>query len=176
MSAPEFERWIKLDRLPAGPVEIEAGEDERAALSRRFGLPRIRSFRARVTLVQHGDTIDSTGNLEASFQQRCAVSDEPFDTQLHEPLSLRFVPRLPAVGEDEEMEFADGAPDEIEYAGLAFDLGEAVAQSFGLALDPYPLGPDADSARKEAGLVDENAPSGPFAALAALRHDGKAPG
>ena len=56
--------------------------------------------------------------------------------------------------------------------GTAFDLGEAVAQSFGLAIDPYAAGPEADSVRREAGIVDEDAPSGPFAALAALKPKG----
>jgi hypothetical protein len=79
------------------------------------------------------------------------------------------VPALEEHGEDEEIEFASDAPDEIAYDGAAFDLGEALAQSFGLALDPYAVGPDAEAARREAGLVGEDGRSGPFAALAALR-------
>ncbi len=49
-----------------------------------------------------------------------------------------------------------------------FDLGEAVAQSLALAIDPYAVGPSAEQARKDAGLGDEAA-SGPFAALAGLK-------
>lgn len=174
MSAGEFERLVKLDRLAVEPLEIEADEGERKALARRFGLPGIASLRAVVRLAQTGDTIDACGRMTAAFYQHCAISDEPFANTLDEPLAIRFVPALTAAAEDEELEFASDEPDEIEYEGAAIDLGEAVAQSFGLALDPYAPGPQADRARREAGIVDEDAPSGPFAALAALKPDGKA--
>ena len=116
-------------------------------------------------VIGKGEQVD----FVAAFDQRCALSDEPFANRLDEPIVFRFVPALTAHGEDEEIEFASDSPDEIEYDGAAFDLGEAVAQSFGLALDPYAEGPDAEAARREAGLLDETAPSGPFAALAVLR-------
>lgn len=168
MSGGEFERIVKLDRLPPA-LTIEADETERAALAKRFGLPSIARLRARVDLVQNGAAIDAAGALEARFQQRCAIADEPFANQLSEPLAIRFVPALAKASEEEEQEFAPDEPDEIVYHGAAFDLGEAVAESFGLALDPYATGPDAEAARKEAGIVDDDAPSGPFAALAALK-------
>ena len=57
----------------------------------------------------------------------------------------------------------------LQHLEPAADLGEAVAQSFGLALDPYATGPDAETTRRDAGIVAESAPSGPFAALAALK-------
>ncbi|MEM8726635.1 MAG: DUF177 domain-containing protein, partial [Pseudomonadota bacterium] len=60
--------------------------------------------------------------------------------------------------------------DEIEYAGDMFDLGEAVAQTLGLAIDPYAEGPNADAARKAAGIVEEGEQDGPLAAaLTALK-------
>ncbi|QYU69205.1 hypothetical protein J4558_03410 [Leptolyngbya sp. 15MV] len=53
-----------------------------------------------------------------------------------------------------------------------FDLGEAVAQSLGLAIDPYAVGPEAEAARREAGIASDDVPSGPLAeALRALRKD-----
>lgn len=168
MSAGELVRIVKLDRMPATAM-VEATEQERAALARRFGLPGLHALTAEVDLVQNGDTIDARGQMKARFDQNCAVSTEPFVNTLDEPIAVRFVPTLAVHGEDEEIEFASDAPDEMEYQGASFDLGEAVAQSFGLALDPYALGPEAEAARHAAGLVDENAPSGPFAALAALK-------
>jgi hypothetical protein len=171
MSGGEFERIVKLDRLPP-ELTVEADESERAALARRFGLPAVAKVRAAVTLKPSGDTIEARGRLEAAFTQHCAIADEPFANTLDEPLAIRFVPAPATPGEDEELEFAAGDPDEIEYEGAAIDLGEAVAQSFGLALDPYAVGPDAELARRESGIVDESAPSGPFAALAALKPKG----
>ena len=168
MSGNEFQRLVKLDRLP-GELTIEADAAERAALARRFDVPAIDCLRATVALSQQGDTVEVRGRLEAGFSQRCAITDEPFANRLEERLAIRFVPALAETSEDEEIEFAPDEPDEIEFTGGAFDLGEAVAQSFGLALDPYATGPEADLARKSAGLVDDTAPTGPFAALAALK-------
>jgi hypothetical protein len=168
MTGTELERWVKLDRLPSA-ITIEANDAERAALARRFSVPAITRLCATVTLAREGDAIEARGRLEASLIQLCAVSGERFDNALSEPLAIRFVPALAEASEDEALEFAAGEPDEIEYQGAAFDLGEAVAQSFGLALDPYATGPAADRARQEAGITGDDAPAGPFAALAALR-------
>ena len=165
-----MQRIVKLDRLPP-QVTVEADEAERAALARRFSLPSIERLHVVVTLSQVGDAIDAKGTLEAGFHQRCAISDDPFANVLDERLAIRFVSALTATSEDEELEFDADEPDEIEYDGASLDIGEAVAQSFGLALDPYAEGPNAEAVRREAGLLDEAEPSGPFAALAALKKD-----
>ncbi len=169
MSAREFERIVKLDRLPTAPLTIEADAAERAALARRFSLPAMHALQATVSLAPQGDAVEARGRIEARFDQHCAIADQPFANNLDEPLAVRFVRSIAPGSEDEAIEFASDAPDEIEYDGAAFDLGEAVAQSFGLALDPYATGPNAEAVRREVGIVDEDAPSGPFAVLAALK-------
>ena len=79
-----------------------------------------------------------------------------------EPLLLRFIPaRAPL---EIELELAAEDCDEIEYSGTAFDVGEAVAQSLALAIDPFATGPLAEETRRSAGLLDQ-AGAGPFAAL-----------
>lgn len=168
MSGGEFECIVKLDRLP-GDISIEADAAERLALARRFGLPAVHALQASVSLSQDGDSVEARGRLSARFEQHCAIADEPFTNTVNEPLAIRFVPAIAAGSEDEAIEFAGDDADEIEYDGTSFDLGEAVAQSFGLALDPYATGPEAERVRREAGIVDEDTPSGPFAALAALK-------
>ena len=50
------------------------------------------------------------------------------------------------------------------------DLGAAIADTLGLAIDPYPRSAGADAALKEAGVLSE-AEAGPFAALAKLKRD-----
>ena len=177
MSAPEFSRMVKLRPLPGGKLVIEANEAERAALAERFELPYIDAIRATVELEQDGKAIRATGTLAASVTQLCAISGEEFATQISEPLALRFIEEGrvdPALAEDEEIEIELDAEDldEIEYSGDAFDLGEAIAQSLGLAIDPYAEGPNADEARKSAGISSDDAPSGPLAeALKALKKD-----
>lgn len=171
MSQGEFERVVKLDRLPC-ELAIEADAAERAALARRFGLPAVHALKAAVSLAHRGDVIEARGRIEARFDQLCAIAEEPFANSIDEPLAIRFVRTIAPGSEDEAVEFASEEPDEIEYDGAAFDLGEAVAQSFGLALDPYASGPKAEAVRREAGILDEDTPSGPFAALAALKPKG----
>ena len=76
------------------------------------------------------------------------------------PLALRFVPAAPprAVENEEEIELSADECDEIEYEGDSFDLGEALAQTLGLAIDPYATGPGAEAARQAAGIVPDDAP------------------
>jgi uncharacterized metal-binding protein YceD (DUF177 family) len=172
MSAtPEFSRVVHLRHVDARPHRLEANEAERAALAKRFGLVSIGRLEAEVELARNGEAVDADGTLAADIVQSCAVSGEDLPVAIREPLAFRFVPDEPAATNEEEIELESSELDEIPYSGGAFDLGEAVAQSLALAIDPYAIGPNAEAARKEAGLLDEN-DAGPFAALKGLR-DGR---
>lgn len=160
---------VELRLIDARPRHVLASEEERAALVRRFGLVAIHRLEATLDLVKDGTTVNATGRLEAEIVQSCAVSGDDLPVTIREPLTLRFVAAsADAPTFDEEVELDADELDEIPYPGTAFDLGEAVAQSLALAIDPYAVGPRAEAARKEAGLLDESA-AGPFAALAALK-------
>ena len=168
---PEWSRLVRDRPLPAEPLRLEANETERAALAQRFGLAAIDRLEARVALEPDGRAILADGELVASLQQFCAVSAEPFPVRLDVPLALRFVPAAPlrAVENEEEIELSADECDEIEYEGDSFDLGEALAQTLGLAIDPYATGPGAEAARQAAGIVPDDAPRGSMAdALAKL--------
>lgn len=170
---PEFSRRVDVKSIDTRKLHVEANEAECAALAARFGLVALHSLSAEVELTLNGDRVDAQGTLDADFIQSCAISGDDLPVQVHEPIVLRFVPESELDAEaEEEIELDPEAVDEIPYAGRSFDLGEAVAQSLALAIDPYAVGPEADKVRKEAGLLDEQS-SGPFAALAALK--GKQP-
>jgi uncharacterized metal-binding protein YceD (DUF177 family) len=164
---------IKARPLPAAPVVIEATADERTALAARFGLGAVERLRAEIALEAKPRAIRATGRLSAQIMQPCAISGEDFPVTIDEPVDLRFVeenqrPATPA----EEIELEADDCDEIEYAGDMFDLGEAVAQTLGLAIDPYAEGPNADATRAAAGIVQEGEQDGPLAALlAGLKRD-----
>lgn len=164
---------IKARPLPADPVVIEASPEERAALAARFGLGAVESLRAQIALEQRPRAIRATGRLTAAIMQPCAISGEDFPVTIDEPVDLRFVeenqrPVSPA----EEIELEADDCDEIAFTGDMFDLGEAVAQTLGLAIDPYAEGPGADAARKAAGIVQEGEQMGPLAdLLAGLKKD-----
>lgn len=175
VSTSELSRQIKVKGLPGDTVVIETDAGERAALARRFGLPGIDSLRAEIDLEQRGKAIRATGTLKAAIRQACAISGEDFPANIDEPIDLRFVEETVTTVSDEdeiEIELEADDCDEIEYSGDMFDLGEAVAQTLGLSIDPYAEGPNADSARKAAGIVQEGEQEGPMAALlAGLKRD-----
>ena len=159
MSAPEFSRVHDIRKLPTRPLHLEASEAEREALATRFDLVRVDTLTADVTLEATSDTINLTGTLAANIVQSCAVSGDDLEQAIAEEIAIRFVPDREV--EEEELELEEGDLDEIAYEGHQIDVGEAVAQSLALAIDPYATGPDADTVRREVDLA-EPAPEGPL--------------
>lgn len=158
----EMSRMIDPRHLPDGPLDITASEEECAALAKRFDLVAVRQLTARVSLTPDGQTVRASGVLDADVVQSCAVSAEDLEVGVHEPVELQFVPAERDLPEELELEAA--MLDQIEMDGGKFDLGEALAQTLGLAIDPYLEGPNADEARRKAGLLDPSDAS-PFAVL-----------
>lgn len=168
MTEPEFSRPLDVRQAEGLSSHLVAAPAEREALTRRFGLVRIDRLEARLDLTRDGRVVLATGTLDADLVQSCAVSGDDLAVAIREPLSFRFVPAAAhRPSADEEVELSAEDCDEIEYEGSHFDPGEAVAQSLALAIDPFLTGPNADEARRRAGLLDEEA-SGPFAALKGL--------
>ncbi|MCB2068098.1 MAG: DUF177 domain-containing protein [Erythrobacter sp.] len=170
---PEFSRVVDRRSITAQPVVLEADAAERAALAQRFGIVAVERLEATLSLEAQGETVRATGPLSAAIVQSCAVSGEDLPVTINEQLALVFVPesQLAEPSPDEEVELAEDELDEIPYSGSQLDLGEAVAQSLALAIDPYAVGPNADKARKEHGLLEEGA-AGPLAdMLRALKGD-----
>lgn len=167
MSGSEFSRIIDIRQIAPGETRWSADADECRRLAGRFALSAIDRFEARLVLVADGAVVRAQGRIGADLVQACAVSGEDFPVRIDEPVDLRFVPATTDVPADEEIELSADDCDEIGYTGLSFDLGEALAQSLALAIDPFAEGPNADRARAEHNLAGDGA-SGAFAALAAL--------
>lgn len=170
MIAPEFSRLVRIDTLGEGDrrLAIEADDVERAALAIRFGLLALDSLAAEATLRREGDVILAEGRVTARATQACVASGGPVPADIDEAFSLRFVPE--AEEATEEMELAIEDVDVIDYAGGAIDLGEAVAETLALSLDPFPRAPDAAAVLRDAGVLSEDeVATGPFAALKALK-------
>lgn len=164
----EFSRTYDPRLLPGSTVELTADADERAALAKRFDLVRVDSMTATIDLEREANGASAKGRLKAEIVQSCAVSGEDLPVSIDEPVNLHFVPARGPSAPDEEIELEAEELDEIEFEGSLFDLGEALAQTLALAIDPYAVGPNAEEARRKAGLLDKDT-SGPFAALAALK-------
>ncbi|MEP7222296.1 MAG: DUF177 domain-containing protein [Novosphingobium sp.] len=165
---PEFSRMADIRAIDTLPVHLVASERECAGLARRFAIVSVQKLEARIALEKQGDTVVATGTMDAQFVQSCAISADDLPVTVHETLNLRFVPATAAARIEAEIELEAKDLDVIDFNGTAFDLGEAVAQTLALAIDPFLEGPQADRVRRELGLNDPGA-SGPFAALAALK-------
>jgi uncharacterized metal-binding protein YceD (DUF177 family) len=172
----EFSRLYRIAALSVEPlpVEIDADQGEREALARRFGLVGIGRLAAEAELARRGDVVAASGILRAEVTQSCVATAEPVDARIEEPFDVEFRP-VPAGGRpDDEIELGEGELDVVFYEGAAVDLGEAVAQTLLLALDPYPRSAAADSALRDAGVRSEEEAredSSPFAALKGLKGD-----
>lgn len=164
---PEFSRPFDVRQLDRKTVRLVADESERAALARRFDLVRIDRLEAEVLLEREGQALNAGGRLDADIVQSCAISAEDLPVAIREPLAFRFVPETADHRPDEEIELDAEDLDEIAFDGTSIDLGEAVAQSLALAIDPFATGPGAEQARQ---LFDDGSAS-PFAALARLKKE-----
>lgn len=167
---PEFSRPVRIDTLGEGgrSLSIEADAAERAALAERFGLTALDALSADAALRREGDLVFADGRITASVVQACVASGAPVPAKIDESFTLRFVPEGQETGAEIELDAEDF--DTIDYAGSAIDLGEAVAETLALSLDPFPRSPDADAILKAAGVLSEDeVVTGPFAALKALK-------
>jgi uncharacterized metal-binding protein YceD (DUF177 family) len=170
MTAPEFSRTIRVDTLGASPrtLTIEAEPEERAALARRFGLQSLDRLEAEVSVHRAGAEPVAEGRVRAELVQSCAVSDAPVPARIEEAFAVRFRTDTPAAAGEEEIELGEADLDVIFYDGALIDVGEAVAETLALAIDPYPRAPGAEEALKDAGVLGEGE-AGPFGALAGLK-------
>jgi uncharacterized metal-binding protein YceD (DUF177 family) len=169
MGMSDFAHRLPIDQIRDGArMDLTADEGERAAVAVRLGLLGLDRFEAHVTLRREGRTVDCAGRIKAQLQQSCIASGEPVPAAIDEAFAIRFVPPPVVDGAEPEIELGAADLDTVIHDGQAIDLGEAVADSLALALDPYPRGPKADEALKAAGVLSE-AEAGPFAALAKLK-------
>jgi uncharacterized metal-binding protein YceD (DUF177 family) len=170
LSDPEFSRTIRVDTLGEARrgLSIEAEEAERAALARRFGLIGIGRLAADLTLRRQGAEVAMEGRLTANVTQACAATGAPLDAAIEAPFALVFRPQPEPVGRDEEIELGAAELDVIFYDSAWIDVGEAVAETLLLSLDPYRRAPGAEQALKAAGVRSEEE-AAPFGALAGLR-------
>ena len=165
---PELSRPLRVEAIPAAgqSVEVNATQEECAAVALRLGISAVHSLNAHFELHPEANgEVRASGRLSARLARTCVVSLDDFDTTQREVFRLRFVPAgTEATDPDPESE------DDIPYDGGLIDLGEALVEQLALDLDPYPRMPDA-TLPDEAQSGDVS-PFAALAALAALRRDG----
>jgi len=165
--ASELLRCLSIAELSPAERQVEkihVDAVECAAIAERLDILSVENMSVEVELFRDltGD-VNMVGRIVADITQACVVTLEPVAQHIDTPLYQRFSERA----EEEEGEDEDPvepiADDEIE-------VGEVIVQNLSLALDPYPRAPEAEFEE-----VDDEAgkPTGPFAALAALRDGGE---
>ena len=154
---PEFSRRVPLARVGAEPFRqrIAAGEEERAALARRFDLLALDRLCAAIELARCGSgLVQLRAAFEAEFVQSCVVTLDPVAGAVTEEFTLLYGPP------EAETDAARIAGEELAFeplVGDAVDIGEAVAQEFSLSLPPFPRCPGV-SVESEAPSAVEAAP------------------
>jgi hypothetical protein len=157
----EFSRPLPADRVPReGSTEIIRAEPkELAALAKRLDVPALHSLSAVLRAEPwRGGGLKVTGKFTADLEQICVVSLDPFRETLKGPVDRVYLPEAAASASEEE------DTDHL-IAGIA-DIGELVAETLVLSLDPYPRKPGAAFTGAEFG---EETPPSSFSDLARLR-------
>jgi hypothetical protein len=132
-----FAHHLRVDRVRDGErIDIVADEAERQAIARRLRLDGLERLEAHVMLGREGAMVRAEGRLVASLDQSCVVTGEPVAAHVDEPFELVFMPEPPAGGPDEEIELGANDCDVVFYDGSAIDLGDALADTLALSLDP----------------------------------------
>jgi uncharacterized metal-binding protein YceD (DUF177 family) len=182
MSVPagehEFSRVIRIEpEMGSGDdavtFTIEANPDERAALARRFGLLALDALSAagRIDVASRGRRARLTATLKADATQICVVSLEPVRSTIEEQFSVTYDRDAGRTRIEPVQDFdidAEDPPDPLPDDGI--DVGEAVAEHFGLALDPYPNTPGvAIDAQEQGGERTEPGETSPFSVLDRLK-------
>jgi uncharacterized metal-binding protein YceD (DUF177 family) len=173
---PEFSRPLDVGELQEGDEgrrHLEADADERAALCRRFELVAMAYLESDVSYARLGGMVELRGRLRAEVTQTCVVTLEPLVTAIDESFIIKFDPEL----DMDELDVMELSPDDLldeedvrPLVGDEIDLGEAVAECLGLAIEPYPR---KDGSRIDARYVEAPETAGsetnPFAVLKKLK-------
>lgn len=149
-------------------IDLVASEDDLQAIAQRIGVRSLSQLAAHAVLSREGQRIQACGRLSAALEQSCVVTGEPVPTRIDEPFDIAFAPEPREQRPDEEIELKPEDCDMVFHDGAGIDLGDAIADSLALALDPYPRSAGAETALREAGVMSEEE-AGPFAALAQLK-------
>lgn len=172
---PEFSRLVRRDEIGrlGEHLHIVAQAQERAALAARFGFAALDRLEANYSLTLDGDIVTAQGRITAALAQPCIATAEPVPETVDTPFIVRFIPEGSAEPEPgEELEMDADECDTVTYTDGRIDIGEAVAETLALSVNPFPRSPDADAYLRQMGVLSEEEAqeaSSPFAALKALK-------
>ncbi|GAK33363.1 hypothetical protein JCM17846_22810 [Iodidimonas nitroreducens] len=139
-----FHHIISRDSLDKEPLFLDLKADEaiREALSQRFELPAINALEGDVEINAIEGGMKLSGQLRADLVQQCVLTLQPIVVRLDEPFAIYYLADdLPE--EDGEAIVDAEHEDVVALIDGKVDVGEALAQTLSLALDPFPRAEDA---------------------------------
>lgn len=190
VETPAFCRPLQVEEVPPEGLDlmISATEPERQALATADGLEGLAKLEASLHVApwQKGG-LAVTGEMRARIAQNCVVTLDPFETEIVEPIDVKFAPVVAGYERPPEVTASaargrrrsakskqpptpvvvfegEDPPDPIVEGRV--DLGALVAEFLALGLDPYPRRPGVEF--EEIPGPAEPAES-PFAKLQALK-------
>jgi uncharacterized metal-binding protein YceD (DUF177 family) len=172
---PILSRPLKVDEIRDGASgEIVVTGAELETLAKMLDLVALDRLAFAYCIGQSGGgRLLLTGTLHANATQTCVVSLEPVEVSVEVPVEMEFWPAelLPRPQRDPADPGGAGVldwPEAIRDGRI--DLGPVIYETLATALDPYPRRPEArfDWPQSEP-QEGEDAGSGPFASLAALK-------
>ena len=172
---PVLSRPLKVEEIGDGASgEIAATAAEREAIARLLDLVRLEGLTFTYRLDQGGGgRWRLRGRLNANVTQTCVLSLEPVEAGHEMSVEVEFWPASLLAELKESAEGAEGKglldwPEPI--ADGKIDLGPVIYETLATELDPYPkrAGVSFDWPESESKQAQQ-AESGPFAALAALK-------
>ena len=128
----EFSRPLTVARIAAkGSHErIEADARECKALAKRFGVLAVHALGGLVLAKPwRGGGVKVTGDVECNLEQISVISLEAFRSTVHFSVERYFLPRHAMSGGEDDVEAIENGE---------IDLGEVMAETVALELDPYP--------------------------------------
>lgn len=130
---------------------LEATEEERKDLARRFGITEISTLKAKLFInnVRPKQYTHITGTMTASLEQECVVSAEPITTQINEEIegwyadpdkvvSFNKARREKSIRDGDEIQMLEESEDPDPIIEGQIDLGAFVTEHLSLAIPAYP--------------------------------------
>jgi len=178
MHSLEFSIEIaELERDPK-TFDLQATDAQCAAVAERFDLIALSALSGKLRVHDAGadSGIHVEGTLKAALTQRCIASLEPVEETLDTNFELMLVDPEMADRMDEEGVYLDEeAPEYDALEGDVVPLGEILAQTLSISMNPYPRAEGAEvAASKKAGVTvneSELERPNPFAVLAKTRDE-----
>ena len=173
-----FELMVNVRTLPKkGQMVLHAAKpSECARIAEQFELVSVESFNGECLLTPwKRDGVKLSGIVKANFKQSCAITMEPLDITLEEPVEIIFVPdgsklSRPRTNDEGEIIFDPEGDDLPEtFVGDSIDIASVWLEFMALGIDPFARKEGAVFQTEEDGNSDAVSVDSPFAALSSLK-------